>query len=363
MAPAWLAIFFILAFAIIWKTAHQYIVSFVFKIMVVQSKLITVFYQDPRLNQAVYDMQTVNPVTIDWSQFITLISIVGEYLRYPVIGVLVILAAVIYFSDIKLKFKHIHDMKSLRLQEQGNWTCIMPVISQDLVATDINKGPWAMALTPMEFARRYNLLKKDDPVLDKQVPGLEMTAGIRRGDAKRVFTLQLGPYFDGFEHVAPHVMALAAAFMARINRDRGSASLIIDTLNKTWPLGKPNYSIAKPILKKYEQTELVQEIISGHAYVLTVMASLIQAARADGVVASADFLWLKPTDRRLWYMLNCVGRQTPYAEVGGAFAHWRAEKVRGRRSQAPMIDEAIKALEVAIKAVKLTPKEMQELTL
>ncbi len=91
------------------------------------------------------------------------------------------------------------------------------------------------------------------------------------------------------------------------------------------------------------------------------MASLLEGARQDGVVPSSEFLWLKPTDRRLWYMCNCVGRQTPYAEVAGPFAHWKAEKSMGRGSRAPMIDEAIKALEIAIKEVKLSPKELQEL--
>ena len=98
-----------------------------------------------------------------------------------------------------------------------------------------------------------------------------------------------------------------------------------------------------------------------HAYLLTVLASLLEASREDGVVPTAEFLWLKPIDRRLWYMLNSIGRQTPFCEVGGPFAHWRAEKAMGRRCLVPMIDEAIKALEIAIKEVKLTPKEMQEL--
>ena len=60
-------------------------------------------------------------------------------------------------------------------------------------------------------------------------------------------------------------------------------------------------------------------------------------------------------------MLNCVGRQTPFSEVAGPFAHWRAEQVLGRASKVPMIDEAIKALEIAIKEVKLSPKELQGL--
>jgi intracellular multiplication protein IcmP len=173
--------------------------------------------------------------------------------------------------------------------------------------------------------------------------------------------MQLGPYWEGFEHCSPPAYALAGVFMARMNRDRDAANLILHTIDRTYVSGKPDFSVARPIVKKYQNTEAVQEIIAKHAYVLTVISSLLAAARDDGVVPSSEFLWLKPIDRRLWYMLNCIGRQTPYAEVGGPFAHWRAEKVMGRRSLVPMIDEAIRALEIAIKEIKLTPRQMQEL--
>nr|6EXA_A Chain A, IcmP (DotM) [Legionella pneumophila subsp. pneumophila str. Philadelphia 1]6EXA_B Chain B, IcmP (DotM) [Legionella pneumophila subsp. pneumophila str. Philadelphia 1] len=226
---------------------------------------------------------------------------------------------------------------------------------------DVNKGPWAMALTPMEFARKYNLLRKDDALLDNPVPGEEMTAGIEEGDAKRVFTMQLGPYWDGFERCSPQAYALSAVFMARMNRDRDAANNILKVLDKTFVDGKPDFSVARPVMKKYQNSELVQEVVAKHAYVLTVIASLLEAAREDGVVPSSEFLWLKPVDRRLWYMLNCVGRQTPYSEVAGPFAHWKAEKEMGRRSLVPMIDEAIRALEIAVKEVRLTPRQMEEL--
>jgi intracellular multiplication protein IcmP len=286
---------------------------------------------------------------------------VGEYMRYPVIGVLVILGVLLYTSSVSLKYRKTHDMNTLRAQERINWPAIMPVIKEDLVKQDVDTGPWAMALTPMEFARKYHLLRKDDVLLDNPMPGQEMTAGVRRGDAKRVFTMQLGPYWEGFSHCPPHTAALAAVFIARINRDRDAAAAILEAIDKSYPSGKLNYSISKSVIKKYENSELVQEIVSKHAYVLTVMASLLAAARDDGVVPSSEFLWLKPVDRRLWYMLNCVGRQTPFSEIAGPFAHWRAENVMGRRSLLPMIDEAIKALEIAIKEIKLTPKQMEEL--
>lgn len=361
MAPVWIMVLLFFTLFIIWKTAHQHIVAFVFKLTVWQAKFITLFFNDELLNNDINLMQTIDPATVEWDQFMLLTANVGDYVRYPVALVLLILAFFLYHSNITLKFRKAHDMKSLRAQEQHNWPAIMPIVKEDLTVADISKGPWAMALNPLEFARRYQLLKKDDAVLDSSQPGLEMTAGIRRGDAKRVFTLQLGPYFDGFEHCSPQAMTIAAVCMARINRDRDSATLILKTIDKTFAEGKPDFSIARPILKKYINTELVQEIFPQHAYLMTVMASLLEAARKDGVVPSSEFLWLKPTDRRLWYMLNCVGRQTPFSEVAGPFAHWKAEKAMKRRSLVPMIDEAIKALEIAVKEVKLSPKELQEL--
>ncbi len=361
MAPVWITVIVFLIGYVIWHEAHQYIVKFVFFLNIWQAKLVHFFIGGKALGNAIDIMQTVNPVSVDWSQLLTMTTIVGEYIRYPVIVILAVLAIWLYQSDITLKFRRAHDMKSLSTQEQYNWNAIMPVIKEDLVAMDVNTGPWAMAMTPMEFSRQYGLLKKDDVLLDKTQPGQEMTAGIRRGDAKRVFTLQLGPYWDGFDRCPPHARALCAVFIARMNRDRQGATLVLSTLDRCSITGKMDYSVADSVIRKHQNEPNVQEIVSKHAYLLTVMASLLAAARDDGVVPSSEFLWLKPIDRRLWYMMNCVGRQTPYAEVAGPFAHLKAENVMKRRLLAPMIDEAIRALEIAVKEVKLSPKEMQEL--
>ena len=83
-----------------------------------------------------------------------------------------------------------------------------------------------------------------------------------------------------------------------------------------------------------------------------MMASLLRRARFYGVLPTAEFLWLKPIDRRLWYMLNSVGRQTPFTEVAGPFAHWLAETELTRPCLVPIIDEAVNALEGAIKEIK-----------
>jgi intracellular multiplication protein IcmP len=88
------------------------------------------------------------------------------------------------------------------------------------------------------------------------------------------------------------------------------------------------------------------------------MASMMEYARNDGVLASAEFIWLKPLDRKLWFMLNCVGRQTPFCEVAGPVAHFKIEKRLRRPLKVPMIDEAVNALEAALAEIIYQPEDM-----
>src|SRR5262249_39739805 len=147
---------------------------------------------------------------------------------------------------------------------------------------------------------------------------------LKRGQANKLFALQLGPVYTGSRNLPPHARALFAVFAARINAASKEAEAVLKELNNAAQSKSFKLSSVDRLLAKHEKTKLVQEIEKSHAYVTTVMASMLEGAREDGVQASADFLWLKPLDRRLWYILNTVGRQTPFIEVAGIFAHWLA---------------------------------------
>jgi len=363
LAPLWITGFIFIASFLVWYFNHALIVRFVFQLDLYQAYFVNLIWPGEPLNNIIQYIKTMNPELVNWSTLMSITAEVGNYMRYIYALVLIVLAFFLYQKDLSFKFCKVYSMKTLRSQEQENWPAISPIIKEDLIKADIDEGPWAMAMNPMEFSRKYQLLKKNDLLMEPSTPGQEMTASLKKGDAKRIFTMQLGPIWEGFENCQPHVVAMAAIFLARINRDRDAALHIANELSKSFAKGKVNYSSAYPILEKYKNTEIVQEAVQRHAYVYTVMASLLEKARDDGVVPSSEFLWLKPVDRRLWYMLNCIGRQTPYVEIAGAFAHWKAEKVMQRPSLTPMIDEAVKALELAIKEVKLSPKELQELPL
>ncbi len=286
----------------------------------------------------------------------------GDYVRYPIVLIIFILAIVIFFSSSTRIFKKTYKMIDLVEAEKANWPQITPVVHLDLSKADIDKGPWAMALTPMQFCKKNNLLEEYQRPRHEGMTRKEwnrIDVRLKRGDANKIFAVQLGVLWPGINRVPPHVKALFAIFAARLNGDATGASALFSSINRS-SASKLDFTGAEELCKKHYDTKLVQKIVNVHAYLLSVMAEMLEGARSDGVQASADFLWLKPVDRRLWYMLNTVGRQTPFVEVAGPFAHWIAEKEIGRKLIVPMVEEATNALEIALKEIIYKPDEPDE---
>lgn len=301
-----------------------------------------------------------NPTKIGFSDLLSLGTVVGDWLRIPLMLIMFALAILVYFSNSTRVFRRRYTMQELAKAEKNNWPQILPVLNQDLLKTDIDKGPWAMALTPMQFSKRNRLLEEIRPerregMMRKDWDRIEVV--LKRGEANKQFALQLGPLWQGVEKLPLHIRALFAVFAARVNSDTESAMKLLKQLNLS-AATKLDLTGVDALIAKHINTKLVQKIVQSHAYVLTVMASMLEGAREDGVQASADFLWLKPLDRRLWYTLNTVGRQTPFIEVGGIFAHWVSEKEAGRKLTVPMVEEATNALEIALKEVVYHPDDV-----
>lgn len=350
LAPFWIILFAFCVAGVIWYVFHDYIVAFVFKAKLWQAYLANIF--SAQLTPAIAYLKTVDPTTVDFKQFAQVSDYVGAYMRAPVMLILAGLAVWLYISNMNLHFRRTHTVKTLREQEQETWPLITPVTSLNLVEQDINEGPWATALSPIEFCRKHELLEKSA----KQTDSLRGAAQLKRNLAKSVLTLQLGPYWQGIDALPEYYMALFAIFAAHMHYDTEAAANLLKQINQSIPTGKLDFSGAKELLDKHLQTKEVQKIIEQHAYVLTVMASLLARARNSGVLPCSEFLWLKPLDRRLWYMLSNVGRYTAFSEVAGPFAHWLAEKALARQCLVPMVDEAVAGLELAVQEVKLSPE-------
>ncbi len=356
------------AFALIggiWYAFKTTIVKIYLTAKLYEIDLISIF-NEGHFNDLKSSIKSViaNPSTVKFEDVVALGASVGDWLRYPIVLLLIALAVVVYLGNTTRVFRHVYSMLDLAKLEKTNWPQIAPIVDLDLLKIDIDKGPWAMAMLPMQFCKSFHLI---DEVRPERREGMsrkdwdKVEVVLRRGAANKVFALQLGALWRGADKLPPHVRALFAVFAARINADSKPAAEILAQLSAS-STSKLNMTGVTELLKKHENTKLVKQITESHAYVLTVMASMLQGAREDGVQASADFLWLKPLDRRLWYVLNTVGRQTPFVEIAGVFAHWVAEKEAGRKLLVPTVEEATNALDLALKEIVYRPDETETMS-
>lgn len=356
----WLIVMIVAAVVITWYFGKDYITHVVFQIKSYEITAINFvinswakFLQFTHLPLPVPQTKTLvqwsafmqsNQTVSDLNAITAVAGAVGKYICYPIAVVLASLSILVYRNNLTAKFKTIFTMQKLKKYEYKDWPEITPVLKLDLVNQDISQGPWAMALTPMDFAKQNKLLK-----IDKENGQTNVT--LIAGAAHRVFALQLGAIWTAADKLPIHTQALFAIFAARANRDRENADKILRQISASAEFGKLDFSGVTEVLNKHMNTKLINHVTNKHAYVLTVMASMLELARTDGVLASAEFLWLKPIDRKLWYMLNSVGRQTAVPEIAGAFAHWIAEKKVNRPLRVAMVDEAAKSLEIAMSEI------------
>lgn len=348
MGFLWIIVAIFAAGLLIWYAGHDIIVAIFFKIKIFEINLISLFTSG--LQGLKQQILATDPAAVDINSLGQLLTLVGNYLKIPVAIVLAALAIVLYNTSAKTRFRTTFSMKTLQSQEKENWPQITPTIKLDLINEDINKGPWAMSMTPMQFAKKYKLLKEEMKAVGST--GLnkdqQITVSLIRNQAYRVFSRQLGAPWGGVERLKIHARALFAIFVAKSAGDRKASDALVRQIAASAETSRLDFSGADDLVKKHMNSKIVKKVVNNHAYELTVMASLLELARMDGVLASAEFLWLKPLDRPLWYMLNTVGRRVAPVEVGAPFAHWLAEREIGHRLTIPMIDEAVNALEASL---------------
>lgn len=90
---------------------------------------------------------------------------------------------------------------------------------------------------------------------------------------------------------------------------------------------------------------LVERARENHAMRETFLLALLREARTKGgLLAPAEFLWLKGVDRGLYYALNNLGRTAFHVEGLAAMDHYRHEALAGRALQVPHVDGAVAAM-------------------
>lgn len=263
---------------------------------------------------------------------------VGFFSRWFYMVVLAFFGIRILLKNPMQKFKRTHNMLTLAQSEQKLWPAIAPVVKLNLIKMDIERGPWAMSKKPLDFVRYFKLLDEGNK--------------LNRERAEKLFAMQLGKLWEGPERLPMYAKALFVCFAAQACGDIEDAKVGLDRLSIAMANDKEDYGWVAGMLAKYEKEPRIQQVLKGHAYVYTVMASMLKASREFGVLQSPQFIWLRPKNRQLWYILNGVGRRVAFAEVGGIYAHWIAEEVAEHPIERPYVVKAVDALERALLEVK-----------
>lgn len=379
MALLWIVGFIFVAGVITWLLFAEQLKYVFIKIRMIEMYLVT-FVLDflPKSVPSLANIRETADKTLEVTKVITpeqltadyasqLSAIVGKYLRIPVTILLAFFAYLMYGRNVKMRYRKKYTMDTLAKQESAIWPQINPVLDQKIDELDIDHGLWAMSMPPLEFCKTYKLIS-----IAVEMPTSALSKGpqfhmvLDKPRTNRLFASQLGRLWQGPEALPIHRRAILSSIIGRGCRDTQAARDLLAQINRSCvggKLDKLDFSGADTLWKKHINNREVQDLIKQHAYETTVFMALLLFARQDGVLATADFLWLKPLDRKFWYILNNVGRQTAFCEAAGVHAHFLAECALRRPLGVPMVAEATKALELALKDIIYvpTPEERDEL--
>jgi hypothetical protein len=83
--------------------------------------------------------------------------------------------------------------------------------------------------------------------------------------------------------------------------------------------GMANLTLAQPLFDRYRSHPLAQKLFAIHHWEYTYLYALVRLAKKQGKCGHWEVMWLKPTNRVLFYVINTVGRLTPHTESAAVF--------------------------------------------
>ncbi|MFZ6733204.1 type IVB secretion system coupling complex protein DotM/IcmP [Undibacterium sp. Ji42W] len=353
----WAMLLFAAGVLILWFVGKGFIVGAVFLFRsYVTGPLIGLFDADVRA--AIEWMRSVPYGNVEYSEFAANGELIGKYTKIPAMLLCIAMGVYIFFKHPSQKFKRRWDMFSLAKKEVALWPCITPVLDANLLKVPVDSGRWAWSTTPKEWVEKnqlWEIYQETSPVSGLAVDKRRLD----RASAEVALIRQLGPKFVSFNDLPPYLKALLGSFMTKISGDKKTALKILNQLSASstaagvasndlsakLAMEKFDTELGLACFEKYKNTDAIVKILSRHAYMATAMLALLDKARTSGVVASAEFLWLKPVNRTLFYMFNALGRRTCWMESAGIFAHYQAELQSGSKVMRPYVKTALDGLE------------------
>lgn len=338
-----------------WFVGHEKISSFVMKVRSFEAYLL-IF--DDEAQEVIREwIASTHPADATLLQLWQSGMVAGRTLRF-LVGTIItgMFGYLIYRSpDRSGRYTKVYTTASLAQQESDEWKVIKPVLGAHIDNVSIDDPLNGMRARPRDYGRKHGLIVRisslGDNVNSANVEILDDRDALLLDRTTKVFTKQLGRLWQGTDTLRSHERCLFAAFAAQINNDNKLAQQIVNDLAIAYLRARKHKEVSKissiraqKALHEYGNTPAVQKIVSQHAYVRTVLLSMLEKARCNGVLPPNWFRWLKTVDRVTWYALNDLGLDVASVEAAGIRAHWLTESMSKAPIVTPKIENAVVGL-------------------
>jgi len=233
-------------------------------------------------------------------------------------------------------------------------------------ATAYRAPEWARGLRPEEWLVAQGLThdqqawldaSRSDEALTEESLGLpQRHVELTLEGAIELLSAQLTRPWTGFDDLKPFERCLCAVFALFYNYENSKGERILNELAVLFA-ARGGRDFNSMILAEKALHDRVTKTLNGkpgkqlakvagnHAWVQTAMVRMLTVARKDrGVLAAAQFNWLKVQDRSLWYALSSTGRDAFMIEAAGVLAHFKAEMQIGAPLRRPAVYQAARSL-------------------
>lgn len=253
--------------------------------------------------------------------------------------------------------RRVHGMRSLMEAQVRNFSAIAPIIDRD--GTRDTSEQARPADRPEEWAQRHGLLRP----IGQRLPDGRVAREFDAERARRVLVEDLGELHSDLRRWRPHELAMFAVLAeAALEPDGGMdrSRALRDALNYSARnrRSRPNYALATELFNKWWPQrgthEALRVLCARHRYIRSLLFALLMELSEKhtlpdlnrGVLAPAEFIWLRFQDRALWYPLNNCGSRTPVIEAAAVFNQYQAELAahqQGHVLTEPHVEEALSA--------------------
>jgi len=258
--------------------------------------------------------------------------------------------------NLKRSYSAILDFENfIKVQSRVHWA-IAPIVN-DNPAED-KTGKWAPRFNPVAFAKMNGIYLPKDNKFSNEV-------------AHQVFRKQFHPKPDDLHKIPSYQLILLAGMLTQGQGKRTDAECFFEALARCYgdngEIGDEvftykmldNYLLehececTKDGIIRYLSTSHVsrdfEKIWSKHAFIEGVfLAALHLARKKGGVLANSDYIWLRPTNRNLWYTLNNLGRTGFLVEGSAALSHYFIEVMAGKSVSIPQVEPVVEGLKSAL---------------